>query len=249
MRTVLRSRERTRWLLGPMLILSLWLMACGGSTASPPTTTPMAAQTSTPAPTVVPDPSPTPDPTVTLPSSTNVAREIGVVEGITFVVGEGSEATFTVEEKLSSLPLPSDAVVRTGALSGEVHLDGRPSVIQIDLGRLESDQSRRDQYIRGTMFRNHPIATLTVDDVGPLPQGFKDGQEVAGQITGELDIRGVEVPITFDLEGRDDGDVIFILGRTSFVWADFGIRAPSIGRFVQVTDEVSAEILLALRPQ
>ena len=171
------------------------------------------------------------------------------MEDITFVVGEGSEATFTVEEKLRSLPLPNDAVVRTDALSGEVHLDGRPSVIQIDLHQLESDQSRRDQYIRGSMFPNHPTATFTVNDVGLLPSGFEDGQEVVGQITGELNIRGVQVPISFDLEGRDDGDVIFILGRTSFVWSDFGMRAPSISRFVQVTDDVTTEILLALRPK
>ena len=154
-----------------------------------------------------------------------------------------------MEEKLGSLPLPNDAVVRTDALSGEVHLDGRTSVIQIDLHQLRSDQSRRDRYIRGTMFPNHPTATFTVDEVGLLPPGFGDGQEVVGQITGELNIRGVQVPITFDLEGRDDGDVIFIVGRTSFVWSDFGMTAPSIGQFVQVTDEVTTEILLALRPR
>lgn len=169
--------------------------------------------------------------------------------GITFLVGEGSEATFTVEEKLSSLPLPNDAVVRTDALSGEVHLDGRPSVIDINLHQLESDQSRRDAYIRGSMFPNDPIATFTLEDARPLPQGFTAGETVTARVTGQLDIRGVQVPVTFDIEARDDGDVIFILGRTSFVWADFGMTAPSIGRFVQVTDEVSVELLLAARPQ
>ena len=47
---------------------------------------------------------------------------------------------------------------------------------------------------------------------------------------------------------RDDGDVLFVLGRTSFVWSDFGMTAPNIGGFVRVTDEVSVEVLLALAP-
>ncbi len=202
-----------------------------------PTVPPLPTATSPPTPTESPAPSLDPD------------REIGVVEGVTFVIGEGSESTFTVEEKLSRLPLPSDAVVGTTALSGEVYLDGRPSVIRIALHQLESDQSRRDRYIRDRMFPNHPIATFTLNDARPLPDGFSDGEVVTAEITGQLDIRGVQVPVIFAIEARDDGDVIFILGRTTFVWADFGLTAPNIARFVQVTDEVSVEILLAVRPE
>ena len=48
-----------------------------------------------------------------------------------------------MEEQLVRLPLPNDAVMRTTALSGEVQLDGRPSVIEIDLQQLSSDQEFR----------------------------------------------------------------------------------------------------------
>ncbi len=54
--------------------------------------------------------------------------------------------------------------------------------------------------------------------------------------------------ITFDGEARDDGDTIFILGRSSFVWADFEMRPPNIAGIVQVEDEVAVEILLVLKP-
>ena len=121
-------------------------------------------------------------------------------------------------------------------------------MIEIDLHRLESDQPRRDRYIREQMFPNDPIATFTLDDARPLPDAFTDGGVVTTQITGQFDIRGIQVPIIFDVEARDDGDILFILGRTSFVWADFGLTAPNIGTLIQVTDEVSAEVLLALRP-
>ena len=213
-------------------------------TAPGPTETTPSTPTSTPS-LAASDPSPTP---TIRPTSAFNERGIGEVGGVTFIVGEGSEATFTVEEKLSRLPLPNDAVVRTTAISGEVHLDGRTSMIKIELHELESDQARRDRYIRSTMFPNHPDATFTLDDARPIPEGFNEGEVATTQITGQLDIRGVQVPITFEIEARDDGDVIFILGRTSFVWGDFGMPAPNIRGFVQVTDEVSVEILLAVRP-
>ncbi len=231
--------------------------SCGGSDTPIPTPTERPTSAPTEAPNTptspVPDSSPTPtarpttppvspEPTPTPP---NGEREIGQFEGVTFIVGEDSQATFTVEEKLARLPLPNDAVVRTNALTGEVHFDGRPSIIQIDLHRLESDQPRRDGYIRDRMFPDHPVATFTLDDAGPLPQGFGEGEEVNARVTGQLDIRGVQAPVTFDVEARDDSAVVFILGRTSFVWSDFGMTAPNLS-FVQVTDEVSVEILLAV---
>jgi len=144
--------------------------------------------------------------------------------------------------------LPSDAVVRTTALSGELHLDGRPSVFEIDLHQLSNDVSRRDGYIRQRMFPNDHIAVFTVDDLGPLPPGFTVGETVSGTVAGRLAIRDAEFPVSFEVEARDDGDVIFILGRTTFVWADLDIRPPNIGRIVQVEDEVKVEILLAARP-
>ena len=50
------------------------------------------------------------------------------------------------------------------------------------------------------------------------------------------------------MEARDDGEVIFILGRTTFVWDDFQIPPPNIAGFVEVVDEVRVEVLLAVRP-
>lgn len=161
------------------------------------------------------------EPTIAPSPTVAGMRETGQVEGVTFIVGEGSEATFTVEEKLARFTLPNDAVVRTNALSGEVHLDGRPSVIAIDLHQLESDQSRRDGYIRSRMFPGHPVATFTLDDARPLPTGFPEGEPVTARVTGQLDIAGIQTSVVFDVEARDDGDVIYILGRTSFVWEDF----------------------------
>ena len=188
------------------------------------------------------------DATPTAESAAAASRERGQVDGVTFVVGEGSEATFTVNEKLANLPLPNDAVVRTTSLSGEIRLDGGPTTLEIDLHTLSSDQSRRDGYIRNRMFPNDPTATFTVDDVGELSDGFSNGQEFSTEVSGTLSIRGEDVPLTFEISARDDGAVLFVLGRTSFTWDDLGIPTPNIAGFVQVNSDVKVEVLLKAVP-
>ena len=232
-------------------------MACGGTSddAPLPTATSGSAEgASTSVPTEAPATSPPSQVTATQPPTEAAdvptgPRQTGQVEGITFVVSEGSEATFTVQEQLERLPLPNDAVLRTTALSGEVRLDGGVSSISIDLHKLSSDQTFRDRYVRSTMFPMDPIATFTVDDIGPLPNGFADGEAVSTQVSGTFLVRGVEVPMTFDIEARDDGDVVFAVGRTTFTWDEASIEAPTAISVVWVAEEVSVEVLLALRPE
>ena len=105
-------------------------------------------------------------------TSEGQSREMGEYEGVTFVVSEGSEATFTVTEKLASLSLPNDAVMRTMSISGVVRLDGGASVFEIDLHSLSSDQANRDRYVQTRMFGDHPTATFTVPGVLDVPEGF-----------------------------------------------------------------------------
>ena len=260
--------NRSAGVLALSTVLILIIAACGtdptstpAPTEAPPTATATAQPTSTPPPDPSATPAPpaatttpmppaatdTPAPPTSAPPETAAERTMGEVAGVTFLVGDGSEATFTVREKLANLPLPNDAVMRTTALSGEVHFDGRPSVITIDLQKLMSDQARRDRYVRERMFPNDPVATFTLPDAGSLPKEFTDGETAIGQVTGQLDIRGFQAPVAFEIEARDDGDVVYILGRTTFTWEDLGLTAPNLS-FVQVEDEVHVEILIAARP-
>ena len=77
---------------------------------------------------------------------------------------------------------------------------------------------------------------------------FCTGEVATRKITGRLKIRGIEVPLSFDIEARDDGDVVHILGRTTFTWADFQIPVPAAPPVIRVEDEVKVEVLLAVRP-
>ena len=68
------------------------------------------------------------------------------------------------------------------------------------------------------MFRNSPVAVFTVDDLSDLPDEFFSGVTFLRQVTGILNINGIDVPLTFDLEVRNDGGVLNVLGRTVFTW-------------------------------
>lgn len=175
-------------------------------------------------------------------------RETGDVEGITFIVGEGSEATFTVREELTSVPLPFDAVMRTEALSGEVHLDGRESRVTIDLQTLSSDQEFRDRWTRSRLFGEHPTGTFILPDATPLPDGFTDGETATTEASGTLELLGQTFPVTFEIQARDDGDVVVILGKTTFTWADFNIEKPTARSVVSLDDEVRVNVLISARP-
>ncbi len=250
------TRKTTVIALLVALMMTVALLACGSSdeettespepTATPATTAAAAATTEAAAPTeaaAMPEPAPSPAPAEAGP------RGIGDVEGITFEVGEGSEVTFTVTEQLASLSLPNDAVVRTTALSGHVDLSGQESVIHIDLLQLSSDNSYRDRYIHERMFADHPTGMFRVQGLDQLPDGFTDGEEVSDKVDGELTVRDVTVPLTFDVDARDDGAVVYIHGRTTFTWDQLQIPKPTARSVVSLEDEVRVQVLLAVRPE
>ena len=161
----------------------------------------------------------TPEPTATEEPSPTPATGVGEADvGTTYVVGDGSEITFTVGEVLTRFPNPIQAVMRTTELSGQINLDGQPSTIDVDLHSLSSDQEYRDRYVRRSMFPSHPTAAFTVDSVTDLPPEFQNGETFQSTVSGTLNLNGADFPLTFDLEVRNDGSVLNVLGRTIVTW-------------------------------
>ncbi len=188
------------------------------------------------------------EPTTAPDQPSDQPRQAGDYDGIMFVVSEGSEATFTVTEELANVPLPIQAVMRTTGLSGEVYLDGRESKILLDLHSMSSDSEFRDRYVRRRMFPGYEYATFTITAPDPPPDGFAAGNEITTQATGTLDIRDVQVPITFEIQARDDGSSLFILGRTTFTWDELSLTKPTARSVVSLEDEVRVEIVLSAKP-
>ncbi len=215
------------------------------ATPLPADDTPTAAAQGAARPTPTTPPPPTDSPATPAPFS----RSTGEVDGVRFVVGAGSRATFSVDEELARVTVPNyEAVMRTDELSGEVRLDGGDSLIEVGLHGMTSDEPFRDRYVRSRMFPNQPAAEVAFGDLTPLPDGFADGETATADVTGTLRINGMDVPLTFAVEARDDGDVVYVVGRSSFTWDDIGEPVPTARSVVSVGDEVRVEVLLALTP-
>ena len=204
--------------------------------AATPTQTAARPATATPAPAV---PTPEPAPTDAAPE----AEE----SGQSFVIGEGSEITFTVEEELGRSPVRFDAVISGAELSGTANLDGSPSVVTLDLHSLSSDQEWRDRYIRNRMFPDTPEAIVTVEKLPDLSQSFFDGETTTGELAGSLQIGDTVTPLVFEVEARHDGDTINVLGRTTFTWEELGLPKPTARSVVYLADEVRVQVLLIAR--
>ncbi|MBI3742716.1 MAG: YceI family protein [Chloroflexi bacterium] len=206
--------------------------------------------TATPVPTATIVASPTAattgQPTASPATATATAAPAGGVAAA-YTIGTGSKATFSVKEKLSPGLVTSTAVESTTSLTGTIRPQGQ-SVITFDLWTLSSDEPRRDRTIRTGIFRNDHIATFTVTTPPEMPDGFARGDTVPGTVSGTLHINGRDVPLTLTGEARLDGNVLNLLGRTSFKWSDFGYSPPNVSGIVSVEDTVNVEILLAARP-
>jgi len=218
--------------------------------ATEPSAQPEDSVTEAPAATTT---APTAEMAEPIPTPTLLPEPTAVVEpeapaGAGFTIGEGSEATFTVNEKLAWLDLPNDAVMRTEGISGTIYLDGSATVIELDMHSMTSDSDRRDGYVRNRMFPNDRTATFTVSDLGDLPDPLPEGEEIMRQVQGELSIKGVTNPIIFDVVARKDPDKLFVLGRTTFTWDDLELPPPNIPGRIQVKDEVRVEVLLSAVP-
>ena len=185
---------------------------------------------------------PTEAPTPTAEADTGETADAVGTEA--YVIGEGSEITFTVEEELGRSPVRFDAVISGTGLSGVANLSGESSVVTLDLHSLESDQQFRDQYIRSRLFPDTPEAVVTVEQLPDLPQSFLDGEETTGQLEGSLKIGETVTPLVFDVTARRDGSTINVLGKTTFTWDQLGLRKPTARSVVYLAEEVRVEVLL-----
>jgi hypothetical protein len=164
--------------------------------------------------------------------------------GQQFVIGEGSEITFTVEEELGRTPIRFDAVISSTGLTGVANLDGQPSVVTLDLHSLRSDQQFRDQYIRSRLFPDTPEAVVTVDQLPDLPESFFDGEETTGTLSGSLQIGASVTPLEFDVTARHDVTAISLLGKATFTWEQLGLAKPTARSVVYLADEVRVQVRL-----
>jgi polyisoprenoid-binding protein YceI len=175
----------------------------------------------------------------------------------TWTVTSGSQAGYRVREQLASLAAPSDAVGRTSAVTGTVTLAQSASgdsvmaaSVTVDVSKLSSDQSRRDQRIhsQGLESDRYPTATFQLTAPIALPATAASGQAINVSATGTLTVHGVTKTVTIPIAARLTGSKIELVGSITFPFSQFGMTPPSIGGFVSVQDNATMEFQLLLAP-
>ena len=94
---------------------------------------------------------------------------------------------------------------------------------------FKSDESRRDNQFNGRIMGvdQFPTSTFTLTspiDFGEVPA---DGATITATATGDLTLRGVTKPVTFELQATFKNGRVGVLGNIPIVFADYGIPNPS----------------------
>ena len=164
----------------------------------------------------------------------------------------GSSAKYVVKENLRLID--TTAVGETNAISGEIYLSpdglyaGSASTFTVDLRELESDESRRDSYIKRTTLdtSSFPFAEFVVESLTGFPAGYVEDTQIALTLTGSMTIHGVSQPMTFTVLARQAGDSLTAAADADFKMTDFGIEPPSV-QIAAARDEVHIQIVLLAR--
>ncbi|MAG36065.1 MAG: hypothetical protein CL878_07465 [Dehalococcoidia bacterium] len=255
--------------------------AAGAPTAPPPTTVPpsptsaprptvtLTQPSSTARPTAPLQPTalpqaPTPaspiaaPPTVAPPAATEAPAEASGVAHFQ-VVGESSQASYTTREKFFRLPAPNFATGVTSAITGDIYLDRTtwqlaadpPSVITVDISTLQSDQSRRDNFIRRRFLESNqfPTATFVLKQVAGVPQPYSEGTEVTVVLEGELTVREINRPVSWQGTVNVQGNTLTgKVGTSELLYADFGIPKIRIAT-LEVEDWFKLDMELTAKSQ
>ena len=188
-------------------------------------------------------------------TSASAASSASTLGPGTWTVTSGSQAGYRVREQLASLPAPSDAVGRTSAITGTMTLAQSASgytvttaSFTVDVSKLTSDQSRRDQRIHSQGLESDRFPTATFQLATPIAvvADAAGGQTIHVSATGVLTLHGVAKTVTIPIDARFTGSKIELVGSVTFPFSLFGMTPPSIGGFVTVQDNATMEFQLEL---
>lgn len=163
------------------------------------------------------------------------------------IVPAQSTASYSVFENLVFENKPNnDAVGTTHSVSGsfKIRTGASPLIaamnIQVDLRTLQSDSSRRDNYIQHNTLQTdqYPYATFVSVSTQGLPTSYSDGQKVHFQLIGNLTMHGVTNKETFDVQGKVVGNTITGTATSTIFMTDFGIQPPNLANIAIAQNKV-----------
>lgn len=207
---------------------------------------PVAAQESTPI-TTQPGVLSTPAATIDCSDTATPSATANVATTYT-IVSDQSEARYKAEEELAGTGA-NTAIGKTNAFIGTIMFaaDGNPlacSRFDVDLRTLQSDESRRDNFLYNNTLETgtYPLATFILTSVEGLSGPLVDGQETTFTMIGNLTVHGVTKLVAWDATVTLNGDTITGSATTAFDMPDFNITPPKVGPVLSLDEHVVLEI-------
>jgi len=176
--------------------------------------------------------------------------------GITYTLVAGkTTASYKVREQLAQHDLPNDAIGKTTSVTGAIVLAGDGSVdsknskITVDASTLQTDQSMRDNFVRRGVLQTDQYKDIVFvpTAVSGLPSPLPTSGAVTFKLTGDLTIRNVTKPVTWDVTGTVDGDTATGTATTSFKFADFSLSQPKVPMVLSIVDNITLQLDLTLQ--
>jgi polyisoprenoid-binding protein YceI len=101
-----------------------------------------------------------------------------------------------------------------------------------------------DNAIRGRFLESskYPNVTFTPTAIEGLPQSYQDGQEITFKVTGDLTIREVTKPVSFDVTATLSGDTLSGQAVTTILMSEFGFGPISIAGILNTEDQAKVTL-------
>lgn len=230
--------------IGAVVLVAIglvWFYSQGSAEPTADVTAPPVETTAAESPTTAPTDS-------TQPPGTTVPT--GVFE----LTGE-STATFELDEELRGSP--RHVVGTSSMVLGQIVFDPADlssaaiGTILVNARDFTTDAGNRDRAVRGPILDTavHEFIEFTPTSLDGLPDSVSIGESIDFQVSGDLKIRDIVNPVTFDVsvalvsERRIEGTAITVVLRS-----DFDLRIPSVPSVANVTDEVTLTLDFVAEP-
>ena len=162
-----------------------------------------------------------------------------------------SKVTFTLGEILNGSQ--NTVVGTTNQIAGQIAVDfsnptnSQIGEMRIDARSLATDSAMRDRMIRGQILQSaqdqYEFISFKPTDISGLPTSVTMGTAISFKVTGDLTIRDVVKPVTFDVTVTPDSQTKITGKATATIKRDdFGLTIPNVPSVTQADEEVKLEI-------
>ncbi|MCS7248087.1 MAG: YceI family protein [Anaerolineales bacterium] len=191
-------------------------------------------------------PSPYPAPQQATPESPANVEGSSVFQ----ILSEESVARFTIYEELRGSP--KDVIGETNLVSGEILVNpsdlsqSKVGVIQINARGFITDDERRNSAIRNRILQTdaYEYILFTPTSIEGLSGSGEVGKTYTFRLTGDLTIRNVTQPVTFEVTVNAESTTrLRGNAKATIRRSDFNLVVPNVPFVANVADEVKLELI------